>query len=187
MRVDDEANPSPAIAYRAKCPDFVLEPSEHYLVAIHVHLRAHWNMDGETIPVLGWDKDAGVIRVLREWRRESNHQSFRLVSDHRSSRRETPTTSDPGKCRQLSLESLCVEINARRSVPWKMPATISQVVGKLVDIGIGSCQSLASCLEEEEGGGGEGLYLNRKLAAKGHSIFGEETLRIMRELLLVGL
>ena len=83
-------------------------PTEQYLCAIHVMLREHWNMEGETIEVRAAQPD-GAPRIVSKWQH-------------------------PG-AQQLTLPALIVEANALRATPWEMPQTIGQVCAKLESVG----------------------------------------------------
>jgi hypothetical protein len=130
-------------------------PSEEYLVAIHVHLREHWDLSFLAAIVIN-SFEAGGIRRHGEW-------------------------SHPGTP-QLKLESLIVEANARRPgsslEPWIVPRCIAEMVGKLRAEGIEDTPALHRCMNKEYAT----RELNEALVAKGHTILCPETVAIFRDL-----
>ena len=168
------------------------------MVAIHVHLREHHTrhqpssqaeQEEDKIAIRGFDNESGEIRLVREWRRGFD-EPCGLFCACSPRTHETRPHADPGDATLLTLASLCVEINARRSEPWEMPATISEVVKKLNGVGVVSVKDLRQALTApvSDGsvparGSAAGFHLNSTLRTSGHRAFGEETLEIMRRLL----
>jgi len=142
---------STVCVYLANRNTMVVPPTEQYLTAIHLMLREHWNMDGEAIEVRS--AAAGEVRVESSW-------------------------SHPGAA-NLSLAAFLVEVNAQRSRPWKMPATISEIESKLALAGIRSSSDLSEALTAADPATG----LNAALERAGRHPFSVETLRIFGKLL----
>ena len=149
---DGQEETAEAVVYISDNSEMTAPPTEQYLTAIHLMLREHWSMDGETIEVRSANGSMGV-RVESSWRH-------------------------PG-CTKLTLAALVVEVNALRSSPWKMPATIGEIETKLAAVGVVDSDDLAEALTAAEGASA----LNAALVAAGHRPFGSETLRILGELL----
>ena len=92
---------------------FTTPPSEAYLVAIRSHLRDHWD-DVDQI-----DVRCAARGAVAQW----------------SYPYQDPT--------RLDLASLCVEVNARRTAPWTMPAAIRPRCTALVEAGLTTTAEVA--------------------------------------------
>ena len=95
---------------------FTTPPSEAYLVAIRSHLRDHWD-DVDQI-----DVRCAARGAVAQW----------------SYPYQNPT--------RLDLASLCVEVNARRTAPWTMPAAIRPRCTALVEAGLTTTAEVAAAL-----------------------------------------
>ena len=95
---------------------FTTPPSEAYLVAIRSHLRDHWD-DVDQI-----DVRCAARGAVAQW----------------SYPYQDPT--------RLDLASLCVEVNARRTAPWTMPAAIRPRCTALVEAGLTTTAEVAAAL-----------------------------------------
>ena len=135
-------------------PSMSVPPHEAYLCAIHVQLREHYDMRTETITV-----------------RTCEGRDVRVVSDW----------VHPGVA-QLSLSALVVEMNATGSCGWIMPATIAEVVDKLVAIGCDAAGPAAQLLRPEIGGA-DLHYLNENLRRAGRKTFGAAALTALTSML----
>ena len=135
-------------------PSMSVPPHEAYLCAIHVQLREHYDMRTETITV-----------------RTCEGRDVRVVSDW----------VHPGVA-QLSLSALVVEMNATGSCGWIMPATIAEVVDKLVAIGCDAAGPAAQLLRPEIGGA-DLNYLNENLRRAGRKTFGAAALTALTSML----
>ena len=151
---DNKKIKTKAFAYIAKNPVFKTRPTEQYLTAIHVHLRDHWDMKNQAITIRGLNQDTLQIDIFKDW-------------------------VHPG-IKNLSLESIVVEINSHKKTPWEMPKTIKKIVNKLTDIGINSTEELGESLSYSSNGT---LMLNDALSDRGYKIFGKDTILILKTLL----
>lgn len=154
-----EGNPAKAIAYVAGSAkdragqgfteQYLVKPSEQYLTAIDGCLREHWG--SKPMRLCAFDSDSpNRPRALGEW-------------------------VHPGP-RNLTLPAFCVEVSLGKQVPWKMPQTIKEVVGKLADVGVADTCGLAVALADAEA-------LNARLVSKGHHAFSNCTIAVMKRLL----
>jgi gamma-glutamylcyclotransferase (GGCT)/AIG2-like uncharacterized protein YtfP len=121
-REDDEILVD-AICYIAKNNTF-RQPTEQYLTAIHIMLREHWDMNGETIDIRAADGDT-VAATKASWSHPSSAG--------------------------LTLPALVVEANARRSSPWTMPKTIGEIVEKLAGVNVLTTSAFTGALVHAEG------------------------------------
>ena len=101
---------SQAVCYIAVDPSWRAPPAESYLTAIHVHLREHWRMVGDSITV-----------------RKARGRDVEVVSEFRHPWYESGGGGGGGGRRtELSLEALVVEAsnNERASSSFVMPKAI---------------------------------------------------------------
>lgn len=122
------AVPTTAYVYLADDPEYQQDPAEPYLTAIHVMLREHYDDVGPiSISKLFTCTETFAKRVeyIREW-------------------------VHPG-VQHLRLDSLCVEVNARRKTPWKMPSKAYEIEGRLQAAGINSTPELINMLNDPDG------------------------------------
>lgn len=149
------ANPlasEPADSFTSTMND---RPSEPYLVAIHAMLTENYDMTNESITIRSVNAQ-GEVTVVDEWRH-------------------------PGMAHLQCLESIVVEVNMRRENPWQMPSAITEVVGKLNDIGIFTVSSLCNALRPRAD---STTGINTNLRNTDRKPFSPETLGIFRGLLL---
>jgi hypothetical protein len=117
ITIPPSSSPTPAIAYIAKDPRYLVPPTEQYLTAIHAHLREHHPV--QSIPVLGFDPSLSPASLP---------EKFVFV---------------PPAPQELTLESLCVEVNTRRATPWEMPRRIRLFVAELGELGVHTTAELS--------------------------------------------
>ena len=70
VNVVADGAPVQAMVYIANNPAWRVAPSESYLTAIHVHLREHWKMEGDTITVrraLRGRAEVGLVLLIIRW------------------------------------------------------------------------------------------------------------------------
>jgi len=136
-----EWQPQAVIAYLANKPSWTRPPSEQYLTAIHLNLREQFRdirpevLDIDVYGVFGGVESEGGERDDGERVGESVGGCVHRVS----------CWSHPGtQC--LSLQALCVEVNALRTKKWVMPRTINLLCKELDLYGISSSAQLAARL-----------------------------------------
>eukprot|EP00501_MAST-03F_sp_TOSAG23-6_P000056 GSMAST32.ASY1.ANO1.57.1 assembled CDS len=127
------------------CPSMICPPSEQYLCAIHIMLREHWDMKNENIQILSQNSSTNSIVTVDSWQH-------------------------PG-IEKLTLCGLFVEVNSRRSTPWKMPQTMNEIVSKLKRVDIYSTHQLLVKNGIEN--------VNKKLKKQNEKLFGDETIKIL--------
>lgn len=128
-------------------------PSQQYLTAIYCMLAEHWPRDvSSVITIASYETTQKSVASVSQW--------------------VLPQMKD------LSLEALCVVINSQLEVPWTMPHTIGEFVGKLNAIGISSTLKLIRELAREGKSG-----LNPKLGRANQLGFQSSTLDTIENVL----
>lgn len=133
IKYKGESHTVSGVFYIANDNTYKSQPSEQYLTAIHLMLREQWPEEDDAIVVRGILQDTTYPNpnlnpnpvVLYEWNHPGSHS--------------------------LSLSALCVEVNAKRAIPWVMPRNIKQIVEKLKKINIFSSAQLTPYLVSTEG------------------------------------
>jgi hypothetical protein len=119
---------TPAFVYLADDPEYQQDPAEPYLTAIHIMLREH-------------NDDVGPISISKLYTcSETFVKKVEYIRDW----------VHPG-VQHLRLDSLCVEANALRKTPWKMPSKAFEIQRQLQAAGITSTPELINILNDPDG------------------------------------
>jgi len=185
-----------ATAYIADYPDTTADdfvpPSEQYRTAIDVHLRENWGAAGGAASSgAAGDGGGGAAAGGGGAGSACAYTPLgirRVDSSTQSVTEPLEQWANPGAAK-LTLEAFCVEANVLRKVPWVMPRTITEIVGKLNQAGITTVSALAAVLREDaadatkhDGGSGAGdESVGDRGAGAGSAGAGAEALRLDAE------
>lgn len=154
VKFNGELHTIPGVFYIAKDNIFVSKPSEQYLTAIHLMLREQWPETAEEGIVIRGVKEGTTEPVkIGEWKHPGNAS--------------------------LTLSSVCVEVNAKKANPWKMPVTIDQIVSKFEKVNIKSSTDLNPYLASTD----KMKELNSILKKSGQTVMNLDTLDIFKEVI----
>lgn len=153
------SSPVSSIVYIARQSRWEGPPSEQYLTAIHIMLEEQFHSEiyAAQIDVCGKLEDK--VEKFYTWKY-------------------------PGSI-HLSIPSLCVEVNARRSSKWVMPQSMHTVVNELNHIGVHSSAQLAVWISKKGICCEDDVATNAALAGSQFNLIDREAVLLFKELLQI--